>query len=228
MRPLLFLAGLLLATTTVAHAAPPLAASPEAWVPAGFVVQETLRGDLNRDGQDDVVLLIKATDKKAFERDRSGKLSDRNRRGVVVALKKNDQYEQLLVNPACFASDEEDGGVYFAPELGLEIRKGHLLVTYSHGRYGYWQYNFRYQNGTLALIGYDSSSHRGPVVLSTLSINFLTHKARVQHNLNADQEDAEPKFKETWSRFPPAAPILLQEIADFDALNLERLAAPAR
>lgn len=41
MRPLLFLAGLLLATTTAAHAAPPLAASPEAWVPAGFVVKET-------------------------------------------------------------------------------------------------------------------------------------------------------------------------------------------
>ena len=68
-----------------------------------------------------MVLLIKATDKKALSETVPVSWLTATAEGGGGA-EKNDQYEQLLVNPACFASDEEDGGVYFAP-LGRKFAK---------------------------------------------------------------------------------------------------------
>ncbi len=220
MNPRFFTCALLLAGHSWVQAAPPLAPRPEALVPAGFVVQQTLQGDLNKDGQDDVVLLIKATDKKQWAPNQFGQVVDKNRRGLVVAFQHQQQYQLVLLHKACFASENEDGGVYFAPELGLEIRKGNLLIHYHHGRYGYWEYNFRYQQGNFELIGYESSSNRGPTVLSDVSVNFLTRKVRTRHNTQPLAEDGEGQLKETWNRLPPQPLAKLQEIDDFESTQV--------
>ena len=34
----------------------------------------------------------------------------------------------------------EDGGVYYPPELAVEIKIAELKFLYGHGRYGYWEY----------------------------------------------------------------------------------------
>lgn len=40
------------------------AASPTKFIPAGYVVFEEIRGDLNRDNEADYVFIIKGTDRK--------------------------------------------------------------------------------------------------------------------------------------------------------------------
>ncbi|GHU45267.1 hypothetical protein AGMMS50289_16060 [Betaproteobacteria bacterium] len=72
---------------------------------------------MNKDNQEDYVLIIKGTDKINFVNDeRRGQL-DRNRRGIIIAFKNQNQYELALENRDCFSSENEDGGVYYPPEL---------------------------------------------------------------------------------------------------------------
>ena len=190
-----------------------------AYLPASYTLFEAIQGDLNQDGLKDVVLIVKATDPKQWVTDEyRGKL-DRNRRGVIVLLNAKGQYQKVVQNLSLFSSGNEDGGVYFAPELVPSIEKGLLKLHYAHGRYGYWAYQFRLEGRDMRLIGYDSSDNFGPYVNSETSVNFLTAKKLVRENLNKDP-DSDPKFKEAWSKVN-VAPMYLSKIQDIDDLSFE-------
>jgi hypothetical protein len=191
---------------------------PMDYIPKGMVLFDKVSGDLNKDGIADLVLMIKGTDKSNFVQDEYRGELDRNRRGILVLLKHKEGYELASKNLDCFSSENEDGGVYYAPELSLDIRKGKLYVEYRHGRYGYWTYTFRYQNGDFELIGYDSTSSRGPVINSDKSINFLTKRMQERVNTNETAESGEEVFKETWKDIKLDKTIKLSEIEDFDEL----------
>ena len=191
----------------------------KAYIPASYTLFETIQGDLNKDGLQDVVLIVKATDPKQWITDEyRGKL-DRNRRGVVVLLNVKGHYQKVVQNLSLFSSENEDGGVYFAPELVPSIEKGLLKLHYAHGRYGYWAYQFRLEGRDMRLIGYDSSDNFGPYVNSETSVNFLTAKKLVRENLNKDL-DSDPKFKEICSKVN-IAPMYLSKIQDIDDLSFE-------
>ncbi|MFD2014584.1 hypothetical protein [Acinetobacter vivianii] len=189
----------------------------KAYVPAKYQLFQSIEGDLNKDGLKDVVLIVKATDPKAFVHDEYRGHLDRNRRGVIVLLNEKGKYKAIVSNLNCFSSENEDGGVYFPPELWMEIKNNLLSVYYSHGRYGYWRYLFRLEGNDLRLIGYDDSSNHGPLIESQTSINFLTGKKVIRKNMSEDEE-ADPRFKETWSKIDQA-PIYLSKVKDFDDLS---------
>lgn len=193
--------------------------NPIDFLPKGYVVFEKINGDLNKDGLEDCVLIIKATNKSKIINDRYGKKLDRNRRGIIVLFKKNKRYELSVKNYTCFSSENEDGGVYFPPELSVEIKKGNLYAHYGHGRYGYWKYIFRYQNSDFELIGYDESNG-GAVIDSEMSINFLTKKKQEKVNTNENAQGGDEVFKETWKNIKVNRMIKLREIKDFDDLNV--------
>lgn len=206
---------------------------PKDFVPEGYVIStyeggisgsgwDEIKGDLNKDGLEDIVLIIKGTDKSKVIQDESRGQLDRNRRGIIVLLNKGGYYELASKNYTCFSSENEDGGVYFAPELNVSIEKGNLHINYGHGRYGSWGYTFRYQNGDMELIGYDSYSSRGPVPQYEVSINFLTKKKLTKDNLNKedDGDHYEVKYKDTWETIKSNKLIKLSEIKDFDELEL--------
>ena len=224
MKNLFFVVLLVIGTNALGQVTPKTAKSPTEFIPAGYVVFEKVQGDLNKDNQVDYVLIIKGTDKANFVKDEYRGELDRNRRGIIIALKNNDRYELVLENRDCFSSENEYGGVYYSPELDVSIKKGNLLVHYLHGRYGYWIYNFRYQNSDFELVGYDSSNNHGSIVKSTTSINLMTKKMLIKENVNQDAEEGgEEKFKETWKKFTLSKPIKLREIADFDGFDLTSL-----
>ena len=178
MQKLVLIIFLMFGANIFAQATPKTAESPADFVPSGYVVVQKIEGDLNKDDQADSVLIIKGTNKAKFvENEHRGTL-DRNRRGIIIALKNEDGYELALENRDCFSSENEDGGVYFSPELGVFIEKGNLRVHYFHGRYGFWAYKFRYQNSDFELIGYDSEQNRGPITERSTSINLMTKKCR--------------------------------------------------
>jgi hypothetical protein len=189
------------------------------YLPKGYVIFEKIAGDLNKDGIEDCILIIKGTDSNKFVTDEyRGKL-DRNRRGIIVLFNKKDQYELALENYDCFSSENEDGGVYFPPELSIEIKKGNLYAHYGHGRYGYWEYTFRFNNSAFELIGYDVSNG-GPVIESKTSINFLTKKKQEKVNTNENAQGGDEIFKVTRKNIYINRLIKLSEIKDFDELDM--------
>ena len=205
--------------TTTAFGQVELKQNPSDYLPKGYVIFEKIVGDLNKDGIEDCVLIIKGTDtSKIITDEYRGKL-DRNRRGIIVLFNKKDHYELAVKNYNCFSSENEDGGVYFAPELSVEIKKGNLHVHYGHGRYGYWQYTFRFQNSDLELLGYDVSNG-GVVIESETSINFLTKMKQKKVNTNENAQGGDEVFKETWKKISVNKIIKLSEIKDFDELDM--------
>ena len=101
--------------TTTAFGQVELKQNPSDYLPKGYVIFEKIIGDLNKDGIEDCVLIIKGTDtSKIITDEYRGKL-DRNRRGIIVLFNKKDHYELAVKNYNCFSSENEDGGVYFAP-----------------------------------------------------------------------------------------------------------------
>lgn len=205
--------------SAIAFGQPVLKQNANDFIPQGFVLSSTSIGDLNKDGVDDKVLLVKGTDKGAFVKNEYGELVDRNRRGVIILFKKDNQYTLALKNLNCFSSENEDGGVYYAPELSLEIDKGNLYVHYAHGRYGYWKYTFRYRNSDFYLIGYDNVDG-GAVIDSETSINFISKKKQVKENTNENAQGGDEAFKETWTNITVAELLKLREIKDFEEVNM--------
>lgn len=192
--------------------------NPSDFVPKGYVISERIIGELNKDGLLDCVLIIKGTNKDNIEINRFDEKVDRNRRGIIVLFNKKDHYDLAIKNYNCFASENEDGGVYFPPELSIEIKKGNLYVHYGHGRYGYWQFTFRYQKLDFELIGYDESNG-GAVIESEISINFLTKKKQIKINKNENTEDGDEDFEEIWKNIKVNRLIKLSEIKDFNELH---------
>jgi hypothetical protein len=193
---------------------------PSDFIPKGYAEFKKYSGDLNKDGLEDCVLIIKKTDSTNVVMNRFDKKVDRNRRGIIVLFKNANGYELADKNLECFSSENEDGGVYFAPELWIEIKDNKLYIHYGHGRYGYWKYTFRFQKSNFELIGYDSSSNRGPVTNRETSINFLTKKKLIKENTNENAEGGDEIFKENWYDIEIDDLIKLSEIKDFDELDM--------
>ena len=192
-------------------------------LPDGYKLFDKIQGDLNNDGKDDYVLIVKGTDKEKIVLNRFEKEVDRNRRGILIYLTSNGKDSLVTKNLSCFLSENEDGGVYFPPELTIYIENGKLYVHYGHGRYGHWKYTFRYQNSDFALIGYDSSENYGPIVNRETSINFLTKKKFIRENVNEKTlEGGDEIFEETWEDIKTKELRKLSEIKDFTDLEINK------
>lgn len=228
MKQLVLIIFLAVGTNSFGQMALRTAKSPAEFVPAGYVVFEKIEGDVNKDNQADSILIIKGTDRGNYFKDEYRGELDRNRRGIIIALKNKSHYELALDNRDCFSSENEDGGVYSAPELDVSINKGNVIIHYAHGRYGFWTYNFRYQNSDFELIGYDSSEDRGPVVERAVSINLMTRKMLIKENVNQDAQGGDEKFKETWKKFTLSKPIKLMDIANFDSFDIHSSIGPVK
>lgn len=192
---------------------------PEQFIPDGFRLFEQTDGDLNKDGLPDRVLIIKATNPDSIVPNRNDEKVDRNRRGILVLFNRKNGYVLAATNKTCFSSENEDGGVYYAPEMAATIKNGKLYIEYAHGRYGYWSYTFRYNGNDFDLIGYDSSDNHGPITNSETSMNFLTHKKCVSVNINRDDPDADEKFEQHWTALEKLPPMQLSAIKDFDEIS---------
>ena len=192
---------------------------PSDFIPEGYTEFSKQFEDLNKDGQDDCIIMIKKVDPSNIVINDFDQEVDRNRRGIIVLFKNGNNYELVLKNYSCFASENEDGGVYFAPELSLEFERGNLIIHYAHGRYGYWRYIFRYQNANFELIGYDEGNG-GVIASSEVSINFLTKKKLTRENTYEDSQGGEEIFQEVWENIEIEHLIKLSEIKDIDELDM--------
>lgn len=188
----------------------------EAFIPKGYVLYKEHFGDLNNDGQDDCVLIIKGTAKEKIVVDNYERTVDRNRRGIIILLKNEDNYQLADKNYDCFSSEHEDGGGYYPPQLWIEFKNNNLKLLYRHGKYGNWSYLFKYQNSNFEMIRFEETQSNGPTVIKETRIDFLTKQKWVSKNTNADAETNDEVFEETQSNIKIETLIKLSEIKDFD------------
>ena len=195
------------------------------FVPDGYVLFEDYNGDLNNDDLEDCILIIKNTKKENIVTNQFNAEVDRNRRGIMVLLRNENNYEVVVQNLNCFSSENEDGGVYMPPELSIDIENEKLKIHYSHGRYGYWQYTFKYDKNDFKLIAFESSENHGPVVQQRTTIDFLTGKKLIAKNTSENTEAGDEVFKENWSTIDTDNLIKLSEIENFDKLDMSEFQA---
>ena len=198
--------------------------NPEDLVRSDEIILEKIFSDLNNDGEEDCIIITKQTKKGvASVRNQFDEEVDRNRRGILIAFKEGGHYNTFLTIPDCFSSENEDGGIYFPPDLYIKTVRGNLIIGYAHGRYGWWEYIFRYRNNNFELIGYDSSQNRGPITEKITSINFLTKKKQTKTNTNTNPDtdsEEEEVFEETWQDIVISSLVKLIDIKCFDEFDV--------
>lgn len=196
------------------------------YLPENYRIFDQVYGDLNKDGMDDCVIIIKGTDKDKIIKDEYRGELDLNRRGLIILFQKNNSYKLVLKNHQCFASEDEDGGIYFAPELSVVIKNGNLCFHFSHGRYGYWEYIFKFKNSDFELIGYNAADRNYSiddwVTFDEISINFLTKKKLIKKVVKVDNNGREI-YKEIWRDISYNKSIKLSEVEDFDTFDIEQM-----
>lgn len=186
-------------------------------LPKGYVVTETIKGDINNNGLDDYVLIVKNTDQNNIFKNDDGNLIDRNRQGIIVVLNNKGTYVPIVKNYSCFSSENKDRGVYYSPEMSVSVEEGKLFIHFAHGRYGYSTYAFKLVGRDFQLNSYDESNSNGPTISSEVSINFLTKKKLTKENLSEDPE--KEVFKENWTKLKKRKLIKLSTIEDFGTLD---------
>jgi uncharacterized protein (TIGR02145 family) len=184
-------------------------------IPAGYTVYEEIKGDLNKDGLDDMVLIIDGN-------------SDGSNSGIIIAFNMGERYEVALENSGCFSSENVEFGKCGSPgRMGVSIKKGVLVIDYGGwcvGTYPRETYKFRYGNIGFELIGYDNVAEEDiwgeehPVILRVTSVNLLSKKMQTKTNKAAKAGDE--VFDEVWNDITVKEPITLRNIGTLYDYNV--------
>jgi len=172
-------------------------------VPVGYSLFDELRGDLNGNGADDLVLTIKANTVDDYL-------------GIMIFFKDGDDYRLAFENRRYFNTE------FVSPSF--KINRGNLNISFNGNgtcNIHEWSYVFKYRNSEFELIGYDANNvdcggwneehtMREGGSSSKESINFLTNKRMTKVNND----------KEVWDKITSKGPILLREI-DMGNFNID-------
>lgn len=190
---------------TIPASSPPLAAhaaTPEKFVPVGWRLWEIRKGDLNKDGVSDAVLIMQRGD------------NERAYRLAVVFGNSAGGFDLAAENGEIMNGDQAS----YPNSDGFQIRRGAFTVQMERvgGGVADITFTFRYQDGRFVLIGYDYlGSHRGWV---KLSFNMLTGQVvQTEGDIYAGNEVVVDWRGE--GKFAPAKPIALDDLGysfDFD------------
>lgn len=151
-----------------------IAKDPAEFVPDGYSIVKGIKGDLNNDGLEDVVLVIHIPWRLEDESDED------DNRGIIIAFNRNGHYEEVMSNKELlFWKLHQDGE--HGPENGMNvsIEDGNLIIGNSVGwsvDFCWETYKFRHQNSDFELIGYDWQHNEyldDYVRIESRDVNFL-------------------------------------------------------
>jgi len=217
---------------------PKRAASVASFAPPGWIIEQQLSKDFNRDGRADALVLLRPAPMtaKSGQPDASGVAGATSVPGdssaavrlsaprmLAVLLGTRSGYELSASNgrlvPQVDLASQEDpmadaeltvtpGG--FDIKLGMTAGVGSYLGTAL-------RYRFRRQDGCFRLIGYDRlETHRATLATQDLSVNFLT--GAVVHTTGNAQSDATQVRRERLSANPRRCFQELDSAVDFRPL----------
>ena len=216
---------------------PKRAASVAGFVPPGWVVEQQMSGNFNRDGRADALILLRMAPTAAKPgqvgtndvagvagtpgvSDDNGTVRLSTPRVLVVLLGARNGYELSASNgrlvPRVDLVSQDDpmaNGELSVRPGGFDINLG---ITAAVGSYlgAAVHYRVRHQNGCFRLIGYDRlETHRATLATQDLSINFLT--GAVVHTTGNAQSDATQVRREQLTANPRRCLQDLDSAVDF-------------
>jgi hypothetical protein len=195
-------------------------ASAEAFAPAGWRVELKIAGDLNKDGIDDLALVIRQNDPKNVLTNTGlgvPKLDTNPRILAVVFGKAGGGYQLALENHTLIPRTTEPNlDDYLAESGGVAIKRGTLQVTLhlfsSAGGWGAGNrtFTFRFQTRRFVLIGYDATTvQRNTGKITELSVNYVTGKMKLA---TGSIENDESKVQ--WKTLPKRPLLTIGQIGD--------------
>ncbi|WP_151980552.1 hypothetical protein [Acinetobacter guerrae] len=215
-----FCLGCLGFTTTVF--ANPDPSQYQQFIPKHWKIIETVRGDLNRDGKEDIILVIEKNDpKNILSNDGPGSPElNTNPRTLLVLFKTTHGYQLISTNPYLPSENDAESPCLADPleEGNIKISKGILKINLNYWlSCGSWYvtnntFSFRYQDLGFKLIGFDQMSfHRASGEESTLSINFSTGKLKKITGENEFEKTEQP-IKTQWQTLKHHYNLKLEQI----------------
>lgn len=218
-------------TTTASMVAPGIPALPEqgasaaAFVPTGWRLEQSVQGDISRDGVADLAFVMRGTDpEKIIQRD-GLPAADINPRVLGVALGQAGGFRLVAQNRTIFPERDADMLNMDDPfDQGLSLNNGvltlefNLFMSMGGGSTGPYQFHFRQQDGAVRLIGYDHTNvERMSGEMTAVSVNFLTGR-RTDTTGRIDSEQETTVVSRT-----AVKPIPLDQIGDGFAFEYDRL-----
>ena len=211
---LLFLIPLILSAQENPMVNASVAALARPFVPIGWKVIATAKGDLNKDAAEDIAVVIENTAKNNIitntEEDALPKTFNTNPRHLLILFKNSTgEGYSLEASNESFIPPQDNPEMPclvdpFVEAGGLEVENGTLQITFqAFMSCGGWAmdtntYTLRYQDGTFVLIGYDNhSGNRATGEIYETSINYLTKKKSTTEGGNLFDEEKD-KPKTTW------------------------------
>jgi hypothetical protein len=188
----------------------------EEFIPAGWKILKETKGDLNKDGKADLVLVIQNTDPKKIEKDEYFTLDTNPRTLLILFAQETAGCYSLNTESKTFILAHEQANME-DPFSEVEIKNGTLHIQFvQFANAGGWDagnntYVWRYQDGAFKLIGANTSDyHRASGEAHDVSVNFSTGKYSITHynmfDESVEEEEVWKKLKDktlqTFKTFP--------------------------
>jgi hypothetical protein len=195
-----------------------MAASAAGFAPPGWTVEHAVRGDLDRDGKPDLVVVLKGVDPRCIVRtENAAGTMDTNPRLLLVAFARKPGFALAGANAKVIPRIDDP---YMDDPFNadaLVIRNGALRLglTFWRSMGGWTTYtstlSFRWDGRRFALIGYDRETlKRNSGETETISVNFVTGRAkRTTGSMEDDVADST-----RWKRLPAQKAPDLASIGD--------------
>ncbi len=195
------------------------AREPKGFVPKGWAAVREVKGDLNGDKIDDVVLLLRDKDPKNVIQEETAEDGsyDTNPWMIVAGFGDGAGYKLALANHSLIGRPDNPGQEDPMSEGGgVSIDRGSLVVGFYYfmrvggPESGFWSYRFRPEKGGFRLIGYEAErDDRMSGAVTTVSINYLTGKVIEK------TEGGEADMPRTVTkRLKSKAPVMIEDVGD--------------
>ncbi|WP_298393487.1 hypothetical protein [Flavobacterium sp.] len=155
-------------------------------VPKNYTIIESVTGDLNNDGIDELVVAYNT------EKEKDDHFESVPRELIIYKKENKDWNVWITSKDALYGS--KDGGMMGDPFEGIEINKGILLISQNGGSSWKWGHTdkYRYQDGTFYLIGYSSNFGKLCEYFTDVHFNLSTGKI----NITKEYESCENEEKQ--------------------------------
>jgi len=203
------------------------AAYPEDFAPPGWAVEREVRGELNGDSVEDVLLILRARDPaNLIEHDGMGASPwDTNPRMLVVGFGRAEGgFDRAVADHTLIPRPESPNledvlAEASAPEIRNRAFRISLRAFASAGSWsmGTATFTFRWRDGAFRLIGFDDTwIHRGSGDVTERSVNYLT--GRMSRAEGSIEDDV---LTPVWSAAPAGPLLRLEDIGDGLAFDPE-------
>ena len=196
----------------------------QAWTPPGWKIIQQSVGDLDRDGDQDLVIVLEEEDPAKIKVGESlgGEESlNTNPRTLLVLFAENGLYRKVAENKTLVPTERNvDEPCLDDPLTEVIIRNGTLRLTFDRFMScGGWAtskvvYTFRHDGKGMRLIGQDKSTLMRNSGEETMdSINYLTGKQKIINGAYvAGKEGLEQDLTPRWKQVAKTAPRYLENL----------------